>query len=280
MESPPSGRPTSPPPDEVVFAAMDARGERVERDLESNLDPADRAWRERRFAGGPLVFGVLSFATAPFLIGLLLGSAGLRSGIDLWRSGTRRGIVVAGILANVLGLVVSILAALAWGALLASVLLGRDAIRESERWRGSPVDLAAIAGPDGPVLAPSAGRTALLLVDPAVPICLDAVTALVEADRRAAGCRIVVVTRSDDRKAPRPELDLPAGWILLGPGTTLPAPLDDVAVLPTFVIVGPAGRIEKALVGVHPPEELVRVLDGSAAEPRPAEVRPREGERR
>ena len=83
---------------------------------EETLDPADIAWRQNRSAVAPLAFGVIGLALSPLLLGLIVGPLGMRAGIDLWRTGTRRPAVVLGVAASFLSIVVSVVAALLWGS--------------------------------------------------------------------------------------------------------------------------------------------------------------------
>lgn len=229
------------------------------------FDRRDEEWIARRFAGGPLVFGVLSCALSPLVVGLLLGAAGLRSGIDLWRSGTRRPLVGIGVAANLAGIVASVVATLLWGAVLAGVLLGRDAIREAERWRGRSIDLSAVVPADG--AAANALRTAVIFVDPEQPICRKAIGDLVAAQAFAPQARIALVDTLGRGAADMLAAGAPPDWHRIDAGATLPPPLDAIVALPTLIVVDPEGRIEKVLIGPHEVDAIARLLRGDAKLP-------------
>jgi hypothetical protein len=108
------------------------------------LDPIDQEWLRRRSAAGPLAFGVIGLVTSPLLLGLAFGALGMRAGVDLWRHGTRRPVVAVGIGASFAAVVTSVIGALLWGSVLTTVLLGRDAMRETERWRGRTVEAVQV----------------------------------------------------------------------------------------------------------------------------------------
>ena len=167
--------------------------------LDNNLDPSDRLWQRNRFAAGPLVFGIIGIVASPLLLGLALGALGMRAGIDLWRNGTRRMVVAVGIALSFFAVVTSVIAALLWGSVLATVLLGRDAMREAERWRGRTVEprqietLAAsgattmsLAVPDG------AERLVLIFVSTQTAPSAEALVLLGELMPLYPSCRFLV----------------------------------------------------------------------------------------
>jgi len=249
------------------------------RDLGADaLDPADRAWLERRSSLGPVLLGIGAIATAPFILGLLIGPLGLRAGIDCWRRGLRRPLVAAGIVLSAAGIVASVVSALLWGALLVTVLLGRSAMREAESWRGLSVPSAEVAvlasGSDGAAerivpLAPEPGdaRLAVLFVDTAFGPSGDALRNLLRAAALNPGCTVLVVdplrpARAVDAFVRREVGTAAAAFLIAGESARLPDPLASVAGFPTLVVIGDDGRIEGAVVGVRSPEEFERLLAG------------------
>lgn len=241
--------------------------------LDNNLDPSDRLWQRNRFAAGPLVFGIIGIVASPLLLGLALGALGMRAGIDLWRNGTRRMVVAVGIALSFFAVVTSVIAALLWGSVLATVLLGRDAMREAERWRGRTVEprqietLAAsgattmsLAVPDG------AERLVLIFVSTQTAPSAEALVLLGELMPLYPSCRFLVCDPLADAAAVRifamlGGVDAPA----LGDSTVLPPPLDAVAAFPTIVVIDRAGRIESALIGARTRAELDKIFSGAAA---------------
>ena len=171
---------------------------------EDGLHPVDRAFLAQKFAGGPLIFGVIALASSVLILGMIPGALGLRAGIDLWQRGVRRSVVVAGIVASFAGVVASIMAALLWGALLAGVLLGRDAMRETERWRGEvvqPFVLTATESISGEVFqfaVPPADamveRVAIVLAGVGEQPSAEAITTAVQVAQRHPSCRLLIVT--------------------------------------------------------------------------------------
>ena len=245
-----------------------------------DLDAADQAWLRRRFAGAPLLFGAAGIVTAPLLIGLLLGPLGLRAGVDLWRAGARRGIVAAGIAVSFMAIVASVIAALIWGSVLATVLLGRDAMRETERWRTREVEQRALTviSADGAALGAQLvptgpwERTVVLFVAGGGDFTAAAIAHTAAAARAHPTCRLIVA----DPTIPSDELRAFVRRIgvtvdVLGEGAAFPAPLDAVAAFPTLVVIGRDGRIESALVGDRTEAELERVFSGVAAPSAPPE---------
>ncbi len=242
------------------------------------LDPIDRAFLAQRFAGGPLLFGVISIVTSVCILGLVPGTLGLRSGIDLWRAGCHRAIVIAGIATSAVGLVASVIGALLWGALLAGILLGRDAMRETERWRGRTLDACTLDAwhPGGrravgwPLADAGTDRLALLFIttDPATdPIVTT--QAIASAARVAAAhpaCRFTLVApfaSAEEAQATVIASGVPCA-IVHAP-IDLPQPLDAVSAFPTLVTIDRSGRIEFALVGARGDDELARIFSGEAA---------------
>lgn len=242
------------------------------------LDPVDAAWLARRTPTAPIVIGVISIVTSPILLGLLFGPLGLRSGIDLWRTGVRRAGTVVAIAASLLGIVLSVTAAVTWAALLAGVLLGRDAIRAAEGWRAQPLARMTVDALHGnartPVdlsrLKPGARRQAMLFVEAGADPCRDALRSLADAARAHADVPIIVVDRTGRAEDLRAFATAAAGpgaeaFYYVAPLSSPPAPLEALAALPTLVIVGADGRIEKALVGAHPTSDVEKLLRGDAA---------------
>ena len=178
------------------------------------LHPADRAFLAQKFAGGPLIFGLISVVSSVIILGMIPGALGLRAGIDLWQRGVRRGVVVAGVVTSFVGVAASILCALLWGSILAGVLLGRDAMRETERWRGEvlePFSLTAIESISGdtfsfeiPPKDDRVERVVLLLAGVGETPSAEAISTAVRVAERHPQCRLLVVTplaARDDGKA-------------------------------------------------------------------------------
>jgi hypothetical protein len=246
--------------------------------LGADLHPVDRAFLAQKFAGGPLIFGVLSLLSSVIILGMLPGALGLRAGIDLWQRGVRRGVVIAGVVTSFVGVAASILCALLWGSILASVLLGRDAMRETERWRGEvlePFSLTAIESIGGnpvsfdiPPTDAGVERVVLLLAGVGETPSAEAISAAVRVAERHPQCRLLVVTplsARDDGKSFATLASASTAVAVVGSDANLPAPINSVAAFPTMVIIDRAGRIEFALVGSRREEELDRLFSGEAA---------------
>lgn len=248
----------------------------IEPDRE--LDPIDRAFLAQRFAGGPLVFGAISIITSVCILGLVPGTLGLRSGIDLWRAGCRRTIVIAGIATSAVGIVASVIGALLWGALLAGILLGRDAMRETERWRGRTVDACTLDAwhPDGrqviawPIVDGGTDRLALLFIttDPATDpiVTTEAITSAARVAAAHPTCRFAVVAPfASAEEAQSTVIASGTPCAIVHAPIELPQPLDAVSAFPTLVTIDRSGRIEFALVGARGDDELARIFSGESA---------------
>ncbi len=243
-------------------------------DQDAELDPVDRAWQRSRYAGGSLVFGAIGILASPILLGLVLGPIGMRMGLDLWRSGTRRALVAAGIAASLAATALSMAAALAWGSLLSSILLGRDAMRETERWRGRQLDSALIEIREGGVdvsrpLRPTApsGRLVLLVVEIDTAPCRQALEAIADLLPMHPDAEFVVFAPSASDESLAGFLStLPAFRSAL-PGyagaTPLPQPLDGIAAFPTTIVIDGEGVIEAAVVGARTKDDWSRLLGGA-----------------
>lgn len=255
---------------------MDAGDSHSESPASAALDPVDRAWLERRSSIGPLLLGIGAIATAPFVLGLLIGPLGLRAGIDSWRRGLHRPVVGVGIAFSLAGIVASVASALLWGALLVTVLLGRSAMREAESWRGRTVASADVFVLDGGTeralpLEPKGedARLAILFVDAAFGPSGDALRNLLQATALHPGCSVLVIdplrpAAAVDAFARREIGTAVAALHVAGESTELPEPLDSVAGFPTLVILGSDRRIEGAVVGVRPLEEVERLVRGAS----------------
>lgn len=241
-----------------------------------DLDPVDQEWLRRRSALGPLALGVIGLVTSPVLLGLAFGALGMRAGIDLWRQGTRRAIVVVGVSASFVAVVTSIMAALLWGSLLTTVLLGRDAMRETERWRGRTIEavsVSAVASSGTPTSLPlrasgGAERIVLLFVRVDSETSQTAARALSDALARNPSVPTMLI----DPLAPAEVIlrfarasGLDA--TVIGQESTLPEPLDSVAAFPTIVVIDAEGRIEAAIVGSRSAADLDPLLQGPGAPP-------------
>jgi hypothetical protein len=242
------------------------------------LHPADRAFLAQKFAGGPLIFGLISLVSSVIILGMIPGALGLRAGIDLWQRGVRRGVVVAGVVTSFVGVAASILCALLWGSILAGVLLGRDAMRETERWRGEvlePFSLTAIESISGdtfsfeiPPKDDRVERVVLLLAGVGETPSAEAISTAVRVAERHPQCRLLVVTplaARDDGKAFATIASASTAVAVVGRDAMLPAPMNSVSAFPTMVFIDRTGRIEFALVGSRREEELDRLFSGEAA---------------
>ncbi|MEY5033604.1 MAG: hypothetical protein RL354_2635 [Planctomycetota bacterium] len=252
---------------------------------EEDLHPADHAWRRDRFAAGALIFGFAGLLSSPLLLGLALGPLGMRSGVDLWRARVRRPVVAAGIAVSFVATVASIAAAVVWGAVLARVLLSRDVMRETEKWRGTQIAETSVLVTDAlgtrtRALAPAEGspRLVILFIEAGTGPCADAVRTLAWVSEHAGGREpsgpradlLIVEQREASSRAREFALEHGLDVGVLGAGATLPAPLDGVFALPTIVVIDRDRRIEAALVGSRTIDEVGRLFTGSAA----LEVRP------
>ncbi|MEY3144313.1 MAG: hypothetical protein RLY21_2806 [Planctomycetota bacterium] len=242
------------------------------------LHPEDAAWIARRSPVAPIVLGVLSILLSPVLLGLFFGPLALRAGIELRRQGVRGAGTIVAIATSLVGIIVSVTTALLWGAVLSGVLLGRDAMRTAESWRGevirsSTVD-ARVAGVETQIdlARPVAGapRHAILFIGVGWDPCAQAVRTLSEAAANHPDVPVIVI----DREAPAQQVEaftrLHAAasaerFAYVGPIAELPAPLEQAAALPTLVIVGSDGVIEYAIVGAHPTTDIEKLLRGDAA---------------
>lgn len=254
------------------------------RSPQDELDPIDRHWLERRSAVAPIVLGIVAVVLSPLLLGILFGPLALRAGVDLWRTGTRRAGVLVAILLGAIGTATSIAAAMLWGSVLASVLLGRDAMREAERWTGRDVSAAQVEFPtaDGSeptrplamdALGPDHERWAILFTDDGSEPCLSAAATLDGVAKAVPGVLAVVAAPREAHGAlterfMREGIRLPIVNVRAVP------PLDAVAALPTLVVVNRSGRVEKALVGAHPVSDVEALLRGAAALPQAAQGLP------
>ncbi|MFM1823085.1 MAG: hypothetical protein RI967_1351 [Planctomycetota bacterium] len=235
------------------------------------LDAIDADWLRRRSAVMPFGLGLVGLLGSVLLLGLLFGPLGLRASVDLWRTGSRRAMVVAGGVLSALAIVASVTWAMLWGSVLASVLLGRDAMRVAERWRGLEIAAETLrvsdrAGDEVELAFGADGATVLVVfVDPSSTLTADALARAVGvAD--GTGARIVAATPL----AARAELAAALGAVgeralLADREVRWPSPLDGVAAFPTTVVIDGAGRIAGALIGVHPEDDLRRLVEHARA---------------
>lgn len=193
-------------------------------------------------------------------------------GLDLWRGGTRRASVAFGIASGLVAIVLSTIAALLWGSVLSTVLLGRDAMRETESWRTREIDARPLraTGPDGEreiTLRPAQGQSRLMLVAliGADTTSREFLAVLAQALPRHPECGVVLVDMGESAElgpvARRTGINAP----IIQSAATLPAPLDRISGIPTTVVIDQLGRIESALVGSRPSSEIDRVLSGAGA---------------
>lgn len=240
---------------------------------EDALAPEDRAWQARRSSIAPLAFGVIGMAASPLLLGLVCGPIGLRSGIDLWRSGMRRASVVLGVAASLMAIVLSVVAAVLWGSILAGVLLTRDALRETQRWVGKPlpavdVETVGSTGPTHMTLAPAEGDTRLILVfiAPEHPASRATLQTLADMLPKHPGVRVIAVDSQHTAAQARAALVADGiDFAAIGLESSLPPPLEAVAILPTVVVIDRTGRIEAAAAGGRPAEEIERMMSGPSS---------------
>ena len=257
-------------------SATNATTTTTHADAIDSLDPIDRAFLAQRFAAGPLILGLISIVTSLVLIGLLFGALGVRAGVDLWRAGSRSGVVIAGLITSVIGVVVSIAWTIMWGAILASVLLGRDAIREAQKWRG--LDVIAVSAPaldergattvQFSALPSGIERTALLFISVGGEPCIDALRGAALVVATMPSCQLVIVDANAPVEAVRAfAARYGSNAAAIGSEFAFPPPLARVAAFPTLVIVDAHGRIESAIVGTHPNEDITKIMRGDAALP-------------
>jgi len=241
---------------------MDQPEPASEPDQDSELHPEDAAWQQRKSALAPLALGVIGLALSPLLLGLILGPLGMRAGIDLWRSGARRTTVMVGIAASFSAVTLSVIAALVWGSVLSTVLLGRDAIRVTEGWRGERIEPAKAP------FAPSDGaeRTLVIIGPGGNEPCRLALVHALEALAKHPSCRLVLVEAGEpagllEQDARAAELDAPVLFSL----DAAPRPLSGAIAFPTIAVIDRAGRVESAVVGARPSAEIEKMLSGAYA---------------
>jgi hypothetical protein len=237
------------------------------------LDPADRAWIAHRSSGGRLaaLLGASGLLLSPIAVGAVFAALGLHVGLSRWRQGLRGAWVSLGIGLSGLALASSLLAALLWGAQLFGILMGRSAMQEAQKWRGAPLpalELPALleGGPAKVSLHPAApvARHALVFIDAEIDFSRDALASVLEAAAGHPDCRVTIVDLRVEASRIRERLGDFPGVASVGRDAKLPPPLDSVAAIPTLVVVGLDGRIEVALVGIRPREELEKVLRGAS----------------
>jgi len=240
--------------------------------VQQELDEIDRAWLRRRGQVAPLAFGIIGMALSPFLLGLVLGPMAMRAGVDRWRSGLRKPVVAIGVASGFTAVVLSVVAALLWGSVLATVLLGRDAMREAERWRGKTVDRVelpiAVSEPGNASiwLRPDEGEPRLILVaaDNGQEPSRNAILAI--AASPLATMRVVLIDRGSGAETLAEwTRSQGLGFEVVPRDAVLPAPLDAIAALPMTISIDSKGRIEGALIGVRPAKELETLLAGKMA---------------
>jgi hypothetical protein len=197
----------------------------------------------------------------------------MRTGLDRWRDGLRRPVVIR-IASGFTAVVLSIVAALLWGSVLAAVLLGRDALREAEKWRQAveAAEVATTVGAAPPAkiaLRPRAGDPRMILV--AVDIGQGPSQELVRSLVREDPCDAAGPPRRPGR---RRRSARPVGGGKRSPPSRGPARRGPSSrrstrspALPMTISIDADGRIEGALVGVRPAQELDALLGGKMALP-------------
>lgn len=244
------------------------------------LHPEDAAWMARRSASAPMVLGLLSVALSPILLGLFFGPLSLRAGIDLYRRGTRGAATVVAIGTGLVGVILSITMALVWGSILASVLLGRDAMRAAEGWRGQQVRTSmfdALVAGDARAIdlakpVDGAARHAVLVIGVGFEPCALAIRGISEVADRYPDVPVVIVDReasTEDVRAFARQHGTASveRFFFIGRASALPAPLDQAAALPTLVVIGGNSAVEHAIVGAHPAVDIEKLIRGDAALP-------------
>lgn len=243
-------------------------------DAHDALDPADRAWIAHRSSGGRMsaLLGAAGLLLSPLAIGAFFAALGLHVGLSRWRQGRRGAWVSLGIGLSGLALASSLLAALLWGAQLFGILMGRSAMQEAQKWRGLPLPALTLPASlaDGPTTVPlhpaaPVARHALVFIDAEIDFSREAIASVLEAAAGHPDCRVTLVDLRVEAARIRERLGDFPGVASVGRDARLPPPLDSVAAVPTLVVVGPDGRIEVALVGIRPREELEKVLGGAPA---------------
>lgn len=231
-------------------------------DPESELHPDDAAWLQRKSTVAPLALGVIGLALSPLLLGLILGPLGMRAGIDLWRSGARSATVMVGVAASFCAVILSVIAALVWGSVVSTVLLGRDAMKVTEGWRGERIEPATAPF----VPADGAERILVVIASGGNEPCRLALTHAAEALAKHPSCRLVLIDAGDaagllEREARAARLDAPVITAL----SAAPSPLSGAIAFPTTVVIDRAGRVESAVVGARPAAEIEKMLSGAYA---------------
>ncbi|MFZ9915593.1 MAG: TlpA family protein disulfide reductase, partial [Phycisphaerales bacterium] len=109
-------------------------------------------------------------------------------------------------------------------------------------------------------------RTALLFVDASSPVAPEALASTAAAALLHERCCVVVIDLSaNPDAAARALAETGASLPIAVAAQRLPAPLDAIAATPTTVVIDSAGRIEAALVGVRPQQDLEKLFRGDAA---------------
>jgi hypothetical protein len=252
----------------------------IESELKKVHDALDDAWLARKSPAAPIALGILSVLLSPLLLGLFFGPLGLRAGLDLRRRGVHRVGTGVAIVSSLLGIVLSVATALLWGSILAGVLLGRDAMRQAEAWRGRQVPsttVQALVGGTPTSLdlarpAQGAMRQAILIIEVGQPPCHEAVRTLSEVSERFPEVPVLVidrVARAEDvwNFVRMQGTGAAERFICVGDVDALPAPLDQAAAIPTFLVIDKEGSIEKAIVGLHPAADVEKLMGGAGALP-------------
>ncbi len=257
-------------------SAREVLGSNDAVDAINTVDPTDRAFLAQRSYAAPLLLGVVSIVLSPLILGGLFGALGLRAGIDLWPRATRRGVVASGFAASLLGISLSAMSALLWGTFLATVLLGRDAIREAQSWRGLDVIATTLPARDDHGVTtvllnpppPGVLRSALLFVRTDAELCGDAIRSAKEVASRVETCQLVLIdANASTTQLHDFALQHGASSVVVGSEFAFPPPLLRVAAFPTLVVVNAEGLVEIALVGVHPASDIEKIMRGEAALP-------------
>ncbi|MSR40636.1 MAG: hypothetical protein EXS10_01865 [Phycisphaerales bacterium] len=226
----------------------------------------------------PLLCGALGLASlllSPFIIGLLPGALGLRTSIDARRIGFRGILISGGMTLSVIGLTLSIVAALVWGGMLATILMSREAERDAVIWRGreikpftlqldseSSFDFAAFREQH------PTHRLVLLFWSSAFDPCKEGVAHAIEAADGIDEVTLLGIAPEDTLASGHAFLGADAANIPTAYGTQrLPPPLETAGVRPTIVVVHPDGHIELVLLGVRGTAELKRAFVGAGFSP-------------
>ncbi|MFO0828468.1 MAG: hypothetical protein U0572_10005 [Phycisphaerales bacterium] len=253
------------------LAADDAEAERASADSETLRDP--------RLARIGLATGIASIVLAPIAVGAFPAAIGLHSALThlRFRRGSRT-LAWAGAACSALGAVVSLAAAILWGALLLNVLLQRSAVHQAQSWVGITPNSWTLTDVAGVAHTSDSMRGRVVLLD-----CFAPVDAYCEATTRAiaefAAAHPEAVVLSWAPEATASDASSFASKcgvrhpVCAGP-QAMPEPLTGVAAKPTLVVFDAAGTIRATVLGRYNANDLAKLVD-AAAVPATAPTSPR-----